>query len=201
MNGHGKIEGLWSQLRTMKNPAYQITDAERSFAIDHLARSRDHFINTIKDLPENVWYTRPGAGEWTPAECAEHIQQTEVYYFEPILNQMLADAPKPEQMAELAGKEEIAIKAMEERAFKVKGQPWEEIPNKKVDKEALILSFTAVRNKIIEFLKTADNEFRVHIGPVPGMGNLDAYQFILYISAHTNRHTGQIQDVVNLVSE
>lgn len=182
----------------MKNPAYQISESERSFALNHLSASRDLFVSTIQNVGENVWYTRPGAGEWTPAECAEHIFQTEIYYFDPILKQMLASPATPEKMESVTGKGEMAMAAMEGRTFKVKGQPWEEIPDKKVDRDALIRDFVNKRNEIIDFLKTADDEFKVHIGPVPGMGDLDAYQFILYISAHTNRHTGQIQDVLDL---
>lgn len=190
---------MLSRFKKMKNPAYQISEAERSFALNHLSASRDLFVNTIRDLSEGEWYLRPGAGEWTPAECAEHIFQTEIYYFDPILKQMLASPAAPEKMPEVVGKGEAAMAAMEGRTFKVKGQPWEEIPDKRVDKDALIRDFLSKRNEIIEFLKTADDEFKVHVGPVPGMGDLDAYQFILYISAHTNRHTGQIQDVLDLV--
>ncbi len=180
----------------MKNPAYQISESERNFALNHLAASRENFLSTIKDLSESQWYLRPGAGQWTPAECAEHILQTELYYFEPILKQMLSDAPDPSKMEGVVGKDAIAISSMEERAFKVKGQPWEEIPDKKIDKAALKASFEGKRNEIIEFLTHADNEFRVHFFDCPGLGTLDAYQFILFISAHTNRHTSQIKDIV-----
>lgn len=183
-------------VNTMKNPAYQLTDDERLFALNHLSASRDMFVNTIRDLGENLWYRKPGPGEWSTAECAEHILQTELYYFEPLLFKSLAEDARPERRSEVEGKDGIAVSIMEERAFKVKGAPWEEIPDKKVDKEALIADFLAKRNAIIDFLKTSDAEFRVHYIDAPGMGLLDAYQFILYISAHTNRHTGQIQDII-----
>lgn len=185
------------QAHIMKNPAYQITETERQFALNHLSASRDNFINSIRDLSENLWYRKPGPGEWSTAECAEHILQTELYYFDPLLHKALSEEPKPERRPEVDGKDGIAISIMEERAFKVKGAPWEEIPDKKIDKKALMADFLAKRNAIIDFLKTSDAEFRVHFIDAPGMGLLDAYQFILYISAHTNRHTGQIQDIIS----
>ena len=48
-------------------------------------------------------------------------------------------------------------------------------------------AFNADRNKPIEYISSADDDRRVHIAKMP-FGNVDPYQVVLMISAHTNRH-------------
>lgn len=182
----------------MKNPAYQISETEKAFAIAHLANSRDNFINTIENMDEDQWYMRPGPGQWSAAECADHILQTELYFFMPTVQKMLSEPANPEKMKEAAGKDQIAIDSMEKREHKLVGQPWEERSELEISKGQLIESFRIKRNEFIQFLKSADEEFRVHFTYFPGLETIDTYQFILFISAHTNRHTGQIQDIKDL---
>jgi hypothetical protein len=182
----------------MKNPAFQITSEEKAFALDHLARSRDHFIKTIADINETQWYLRPGAGEWSAAECADHLLQTELYFFMPTVQKMLSEPADPEKRSEAAGKDQMVVESMEKRAMKIKGQPWEEKSEYIVDKEALVQNFLKERNAFISYLESSDDEFRAHFTFFPGMETIDVYQFILFISAHTNRHTDQISDIKKL---
>lgn len=182
----------------MENNAFQISEQERTFAIEHLTKTRDAFVNTIKELDERQWYLKPGPGHWSTAECAEHLFLTEVYYFMPNILKMQADGPNPDKIAEAAGKDEVAISSMENRSYKVIGAPWEEVAGRKIDKDPLIATFLEKRNEVISWLKQTKDPLRVLFFDCPGLGWVDAYQFILYISAHTTRHTGQIADILEL---
>jgi uncharacterized damage-inducible protein DinB len=182
----------------MNSNAYTITSQEKQFAIDHLNRTGKAFINAIAGMSDKQWYLRPGPGEWSAAECAQHLLETELYYFLPTVEKMLAEAAAPERMAESAGKDQAVIDSMEIRNHKIKGQPWEESPDKKIDKAALIAAFEAKRADNIRWLENSDGNFRANFIEFPGMGLFDVYQFILFISAHTTRHTGQIQDIAVL---
>jgi hypothetical protein len=55
-------------------------------------------------------------------------------------------------------------------------------------------SFKINRDKLIDFIRNTKQDLRQHISVLP-IGTYDAYQFILLISAHTNRHTQQIGEV------
>ncbi len=177
---------------------YQITEAEKQFAIDHLTRTGKEFVDSIRGLTEKQWYLRPGPGQWSAAECADHLLQTELYYFMPTIQQMLSEAPNPDRRSETAGKDELAISSMENRTYKIKGQPWDESSEKKLDIEEVISAFSEKRKEIIEWLRNSNDAFRVHYTYFPGLETLDVYQFILMISAHTTRHTGQINDIKEL---
>jgi len=180
----------------MKNEEYQISAQEKEFAINRLSNTRDAFVKTIEGMTEKQWYHRPGPGQWSVAECADHLLQTELYYFQPTINTMLAEPANPERRGEAIGKDVASYAGMEDRSYKIKGAPWEEIFEKKIDRENLISSFLKKRNEMIEWVKNTDEELRVHFSVFPGLETIDVYQFILFISGHTTRHTGQIQDII-----
>jgi len=55
-------------------------------------------------------------------------------------------------------------------------------------------AFKADRNKLIDYIQKTNDDMRKHIAKMP-FGSLDSYQLVLLISAHTNRHTQQINEV------
>ena len=154
----------------MKNIEYQITAQEKEFATNHLAKTRDAFVNSIQNMNDKQWYYRPGSGHWSVAECADHLLQTELYYFQSTIDKMLSDPADPDRRKEAAGKDVAAYAGMEDRSYKIKGAPWEEIFEKKIDKKNLIASFLNKRNEMINWVTNTDQELRVHYS-VPRFGN------------------------------
>lgn len=65
-------------------------------------------------------------------------------------------------------------------------------PYKSLD-EALT-SFKNDRAKLIEYVKTTDADLRNHVVAMP-FASFDSYQMILFIGAHSKRHTEQIEEV------
>lgn len=183
----------------MQNASFQITQSERDFAVSHLQKTRDALINAIENLTEEQWYYRPEPGQWTPAQCASHLLETELYFFMPTLEKMLAEPANPERMKDAQGKDQICYMSMEDRSFKIKGQPRTDDEVNAVDKEALIAAFLQKRNENIEWLKSTTEELRAHFTIMPFLETLDAYQFILFVSGHTTRHTLQILETLNSV--
>lgn len=199
MNGNGNSQILPAQTdMQMDSISHQITEQERTFAIEHLIRTRDTFLKSIKNVDEKTWYRRPGPGQWSVAECAEHLMLTEVYYFMPSIQKMLAEGPDPSRMEQVIGKDAIAISSMEDRSYKAVGAPWEETNDREIDKNMLMETFLVKRNEVIQYLLNTKDPLRAVFFDAPGLGLVDAFQFILYISAHTTRHTGQILDIVNM---
>ena len=50
------------------------------------------------------------------------------------------------------------------------------------------------RKKIIDYVNTTKDDLRNHVVELP-FGSYDAYQVILMIGSHSNRHTQQIEEV------
>lgn len=175
--------------------SYMISASEQQFLLNHLKETRDSFINTIAPLNEDQWYKKPSAGGWSPAQCAEHIAMVESSFMTEI-KKILSTEPQPEKMPEVAGKNELAIKMMLDRSTKIKGGPDEDANNKVIDKESLISNFTKHRNEVIDWVQHSSEPMKVHFTSFPGIGLIDLYQYILFISAHTERHTLQIKEVL-----
>ena len=55
-------------------------------------------------------------------------------------------------------------------------------------------SFYDSRKMLKEFVTTTNDDLRDHVVVLP-FGSFDSYQMILFIAAHSNRHTQQIEEV------
>ena len=69
-------------------------------------------------------------------------------------------------------------------------------PNKapwKSTEEALT-AFKSSRTAHLKYTKNTTEDLRNHIFKLP-FGSIDGYQFILFMSAHSRRHTKQIDEV------
>ena len=84
---------------------------------------------------------------------------------------------------------------LESREKKIKTSPPLEPQNTgfKSTPDALS-SFFDNRKKLMEFVMTTNDNMRDHVLTLP-FGSFDSYQMVLFIAAHSNRHTQQIEEV------
>ena len=59
----------------------------------------------------------------------------------------------------------------------------------------MVNAFTAARDTTVDYVKTTADDMRAHAAPHPVLKTLDGYQWLLLLSAHTARHTTQIEEV------
>ena len=63
------------------------------------------------------------------------------------------------------------------------------------DREALIAHFKQSRDRNIVYMQTTQDDLRAHFMEHPLLKTMDAYQIMLLLSAHSERHTAQIAEV------
>ena len=63
-------------------------------------------------------------------------------------------------------------------------------------REALVEAFKRSRDRSIGFVQTTHLDLRSHFATHPAAGLLDAYQWMLLMSAHTDRHVQQMREVM-----
>lgn len=171
--------------------AEPMTDAERAALVSHLERTAAKFEKSIEGLPEAQWTYKPAPERWSPAEVAEHIAASEGFirgYIESMMQQETAADV-------LAGARKDNIDQLVVDRSK-KFQAREELqPTKKYATPAdALAAFRAERQKTIEFVKNG-GDFRGHAAAHPAAGPLDGYGWVLFLSAHSERHTLQIDEV------
>lgn len=184
-------------LTAVAAPAPTLTQAERDAAIAELEGSRRVFLDATKGLSEAQWNFKSAPDRWSVAECAEHIALSEGFIFGLVSEKVITAPANPEKRDAAKGKDEMIVKIMQDRSHKATApEPIDPTKRPMAHADAVKL-FLVNRAHTIDFVKTTQEDLRDHLydHPVPAIGTLDAYQWILLISGHTRRHTAQILEV------
>ena len=200
-----------------------ITDADRAYLISHLEMTREFVRDTTRGLTNEQWLYQPGPRRWSIAQCIDHLALTEEYVLQLVRKQMLtsneplrgafpstsknrkqpADAPRRMSHVEDA----FILRWMTDRTpatgTSVEQRPAiEEIaPRTKIDEpQSALEHFFRARTATINFLRTTQDDLRGHfaLSPMEGFPNMtfsDAYQWLLRMSTHTERHLMQVHEV------
>jgi len=170
-----------------------MTPAERAYLLEQLETSKKAMLASIQGLSADQWAFKPAPTVWSVKECAEHLILAEDYIFG-ATQQML----KSPAVARPAGSNEEMdhklVAGVQDRSKKVSA-PEAIVPSGKFATPAeAAREFTARRDKTIAYVKSTDDDLRVHVGPGP-VGPMDTYQFLLLLASHSARHTAQIREV------
>ena len=171
----------------------QLSQTERDFAISYLKATHNNIVEVVKELPEESFNYKPKEGGWSVSNALEHIILTETAFFGMAQGTLANDESMSEK--DMSGKDGILIGMLANRGTKVKtAAPFE--PTGKWDtKEDMLAELEKSRNQLIDFLSSTDADLRGHVTTIP-VGEVDVYQIILIISAHSQRHTFQMQEVL-----
>ncbi len=174
--------------------AETLTPADRDQAIRHLNETKAAFLASIQGLSAAQWNFKPAPEVWSVAEVAEHITVSESTIMDLVQKKVLAGPADPQLLAESKGKDELVLKAVPDRTTKFKAPEMLQ-PKARWTQSELPDVFTASRDKTIEFVRSTQEDLRGHAMPHPVLKALDGYQWLLLLSAHSQRHTAQIQEV------
>jgi DinB superfamily len=176
--------------------AAPLTEADRAALVTELQASHQEVVETVKTLSPEQLAFKPAPDRWSVAECLEHISNTEVALFGYIANKVLATpAATDEAKQKAAGKDNSVMKMVTDRTARFQAPAEIRPSGKYATREAVLQAFADGRKKTLEFVKTTQQDLRGHVlkGAV---GEMDGYQWLLYLSGHTRRHLAQIKEVM-----
>lgn len=172
-----------------------LSQHDRDFAMSHLHASRKLFLDSVAGLTPEQLNFKAAPDRWSIAECAEHIALSEDFMSGMVRNQIMKSPADPSKGDEVKGKDEAVLKMVPDRSQKFKA-PDVIAPKKRwSNPEDAVAHFKESRDRNIEYIDTTQDDLRDHFAPHPAMHMLDAYQWMLLMSAHTERHTEQINEV------
>ena len=172
--------------------AGETTKADRDALVAHLNKTSEAFLKSIDGVSDAQWNWKSSPDRWSVAETAEHITKAEDL-LRGMVEGMMKTPATPEFLAKTKGKEEMILKVIPDRTQKFKA-PEPLVPKGSfATKAALIEAFKAARAKTMALAK-GPADLRSFGGNLPS-GEADAYQGVLFLSAHTERHTKQIEEV------
>ncbi|MGA2357057.1 MAG: DinB family protein [Terriglobales bacterium] len=182
--------------QTAASPATTtLTPEERAAALKSLQATHDAFLQSIAGLSEKQWRFKPAPDRWSVAEVSEHIAVSESTIFGFVETKIMTAPADPSKRAEVAGKDEIILTKVPDRSHKVQAPEILKPTNRWATEADVIKAFEDSRKVTMDYVRTTNDDLRDHFGPHPVLGPLDAYQWILLISAHSERHTKQIEEV------
>lgn len=173
--------------------AEKLTQKERDHAVNHLAETREAFLRSIADLSEAQWNFKSAPERWSIAEVAEHIALSETLILQLVTERVMKSPPsKP---AEGAHTDEAVVRLITDRTGKVQAPEILKPVGKWATREALIRDFDEARARTIAYVRETQDDLRAHSLEHPLLKSLDGYQWVLLLSAHSARHTAQIEEV------
>jgi hypothetical protein len=172
----------------------ELTKEEREKVTQELLGTRDYFNKAVAGLNEAQLNYKAGPDKWSIRQCMEHIALSEKMLFGWV-SSVLGQPTDPAKKDSVKVTDEFVLKGVTDRSQKFQApemlQPAGKFPSAKATAE----TFNTDRDKLIAFMKTTDKDMRNHFMQHPAMGWIDSYQGVLLLSAHTRRHTLQIDEV------
>jgi hypothetical protein len=101
----------------------------------------------------------------------------------------------PEKRVEIKVTDEQVVAMMEDRSNKLQApEPIQPKNTGFTSIDEAIMNFKKSRGEHIKYLKNTTEDLRNHVVHMP-FGYIDCYQLLLFIAAHNNRHTQQMNEV------
>jgi hypothetical protein len=176
------------------HPDAGLTDTERKYALNLLQESKKDLLSKIKGLTPEQLNFKASAESWSIAECVEHIAISENNLFG-FCQMGIKEAADPSKRSEVKMSDEQVVKMITDRTSKFKTQETFVPSGKFGSFEGSLNEFKTKRDSSIDYIKKTSDDLRNHYNDFP-FGKLDTYQTIIFMAAHSKRHTAQIEEVM-----
>lgn len=171
----------------------EISKEEREKALAHLQSTKAALMEAVDGLTEEQLNYKATPESWSIAECVEHIAISEGMIFE-LIKESLKPEADPSLRSEIKMTDDQVSVIIADRTNKVKTSEAFEPKDGFGSYEGSLEAFNDKRSTSIDFVEKTTDDLRNHYSDFP-FGKLDTYQTILFMSAHTDRHTKQIVEV------
>lgn len=159
----------------------------------HLQRTAKELRQAVKGLTPEQLSFKAAPERWSVAECVEHIALSETF-LRGIADKTLAAPAKADGLEARKANDAKILAMTPDRSQKFQA-PEPLKPAGKFAGKAGMAEFNRARKANLDYVKTTTADLRAHVAPHPVLKEMDVYQWLLTLSAHTERHTKQILEV------
>ena len=171
----------------------ELTKKEREDAASYFKETQKAVADEIKGMSENQLKWRPADSVWSITDCVEHIALSEKNLFDWAIGTLKTEA-NPAKRAELKRTDEEIKNMITDRSFRVKTREGFIPTGQFGDAKQTLKVFDDRREALIKYVKETKDDLRNHFAESP-FGLVDTYQLLIFLSAHTKRHTLQIEEL------
>lgn len=126
------------------------------------------------------------------AECAEHIAVSEDVIFGSVAKVVKMPAAPDKKSAVT---DDFILTAVVDRTHKFQAPEVLQPTHRFATPQELIEHFKQSREQTIAYVRDTQDDLRAHFFDHPVLKTMDTYQWILLLSAHSRRHTAQLNEV------
>ncbi len=173
--------------------AQNLSPEERDKAVKYLEKTRAGVLEATRGLSEAQWNFKPATNRWSVAEVTEHIAAAEDFLMD-MIREKVMKAPPRTNADEVMVLDELVLQKIPDRTSKVQAPEPLQPNNRFGSPKDSLKHFEESRAKTIEFLNHT-KDLRQHAVDSPLGKQLDGYEWVLFIAAHSERHTKQIIEV------
>jgi hypothetical protein len=165
-----------------------MTQREREDLVSHLQMTETWLVDEVSPLSPEQLKFRMAAGKWTIGEVVEHLVIADPTYWQLFQEGMKQPPRRLEKQATDADVLWYGINRTQHQKTEPKKDPQGQV----IDIRQALDSFRKLHSMMLDYARTTDQGLRGHA--VKDWG-VDAYQCLLEISTHTQRHILQIREI------
>jgi uncharacterized damage-inducible protein DinB len=175
--------------------AQDVSQADKERALAYLEKTKAGVIDATKGLSDAQWNFKPAPDRWSIAEVMEHIALAEDMIRGLIETQVMkSPAIAPRDPAEVKKIDDGVMAKVPDRSHKIQAPEQLKPTNHFGTPDQAEQHFLESRATTETFLKDTAG-LRAHAMMDPTGTQMDAYEWVLLIAGHSERHTKQILEV------
>lgn len=162
---------------------------EKEYLLSRLRQSRERYLQTVSGVPGELSRVRPGDGAWSVLDCAEHVAIAEQLMFRSV------EKRRPTAASPDVAKDALIQTVGLDRTRKFSAPEPARPAGRYATLEEAVVAFRAAREVTISFVNQASEDLRASTALHPIAGLIDAYQELLLMALHCERHAAQIEEI------
>ena len=180
----------WGSATTAQ--AQELTQADKDRAMQYLESTKKKVAEATAGLSDAQWNFKSAPDRWSVAQVVEHIAAAEDLLRGMVIEKVMKAPADPAR--DVKKTDEAVLAMIPDRSHKAQA-PEPLVPTNRYGSPAGSLKhFMETRATTEDFLKNTP-DLRAHAEDSPLGMKLDAYEWVLFIAAHSDRHTKQILEV------
>lgn len=179
----------------MTNTVNQAFDnsRQREALLPLLHQSRDRFLLSFAGMTEEDAHRHPDEGRWSALDCVEHICNAEGTMLR------LLTGPRRPRTPGAPNREERFLAGAADRSRKLDSPEGGRPRGRFTTLAEARTQFETVRQGVISLVEQTQEDLRATevTHPHPVAGDVSAYEMVIMIARHTERHAAQIEEIRN----
>jgi DinB superfamily len=171
----------------------ELSSSDKERAMQYLEKTKKDIEDATRGLSTAQWNFKAGPDRWCIAQVMEHIAAAE-----DLIRGMIADqgmkAPAGEPGRDMRKTDDAVVAMIPDRSHKAQAPEPLKPTNRYGSPEEAVKHFLSSRAETEEFLNNTSG-LRQHVSDSPMGMKLDCYEWILFLTAHSERHLKQILEV------